>query len=265
VGVSQPLPNQSARVSTAVEGRVMSVLEDGTGPAAVEGQRVEKNKILVQLDDRLARANRDKAAAAAAEMKEQEKQAAYALENAKIDVERLEKLRPMGKKDEELPLVNRIELEKVRIALKDAESKQRAAVARQEANKAEVKALDVQLDLYQIRAPLSGRLGMIQVVVGQTLAVGMQITDVVYLDQVDVVCYVSPRMMSRLARGQSARLKDDEDAEGQVEFVAPIAQPDTGNFAVKVRIENKGAASPGQHGNASGGANRSSLRALRHP
>jgi RND family efflux transporter MFP subunit len=171
-------------------------------------------------------------------LKEQEKQADFALELAKIDVERLEKLRPTGTKPEELPLVSRIELEKARIALKDAESKKRGAVARQESNKAEVKALDEQLALFEIRAPLAGKLGMIQVVPGQTLAVGTPITDVIYLDEVDVLCYASPNLLTQLRRGQTAHLKEDDDAEGTVEYIAPIALAETGNFAVKVRFTN---------------------------
>jgi RND family efflux transporter MFP subunit len=233
LGVTQPLPNMSARVTAPIEGRVLWVLGDGTTPAAIEGQRVEKDQIVVKLDDRVARANRDTAAAAAEDLKEQEKQADYAMEVAKIDVERLEKLKPN---------VSPIEIEKAHIALKDAESKKRGAVARQEQNRAEVKALDEQLALFAIRAPLAGKLGMIQVVPGQTLAVGAPITDVVYLDEVDVLCYVSPNMLTQLRRGQTAHPKDDddEDAEGRVEFIAPVAQADTGNFAVKVRLPNRG-------------------------
>jgi RND family efflux transporter MFP subunit len=238
LGVTQPLPNMSARISAPIEGRVQWVLGEGTTPAAIEGQRVEKNQILVKLDDRVARANRDKAAAAAEEMKEQEKQADYALELAKIDLERLEKLKPTGANNGDIPLVSRIELEKAHLALKDAESKKRGAVARQEQNKAEVKALDEQLTLYEIRSPLAGKLGLIQVVQGQTLVVGTPIADVVHLDELDVLCYVSPSLLPQLRRGQIAQLKDDDDAKGAIEYIAPIAQADTGNFAVKVRFTN---------------------------
>ncbi|HEY1858859.1 MAG TPA: efflux RND transporter periplasmic adaptor subunit [Gemmataceae bacterium] len=239
LGVTQPLPNMSARVSAPIEGRVLWVLGEGTSAEALERQPVEKNQILVKLDDRVARANRDKAAAAAEEMKEQEKQADYALELANLDVERLEKLKPTGANNGDIPLVSRIELEKARLALKDAESKKRGAIARQEANKAEVKALDEQLALYEIRSPLSGRLGMIQVVPGQTLSVGAPIADVVNLNELDVLCHVAPSMLSPLRLGLKAQLKDDDDFVGEVAFIAPIAQADTGNFAVKVRFENR--------------------------
>jgi RND family efflux transporter MFP subunit len=239
LGVTQPLPNMSARISAPIEGRVLWVLGEGTAAEALEQKPVEKNQILVKLDDRVARANRDKAAAAAEDMKEQEKQADLALELAKIDLDRLEKLKGTGGTNGDVPLVSPIELQKASLALKDAESKKRGAIARQVANKAEVKALDEQLALYEIRSPLSGRLGLIQVVPGQTLTVGTPITDVVNINELDVLCFVAPSMLPQLRVGQKAQLKDDDDFVGEVAFIAGLAQAETGNFAVKVRFENR--------------------------
>src|ERR1700686_4950736 len=64
LGTTQPLPEHAARVTTAVEGRVLSVLRSADGKTVSEGQWVKKGDVIVQLDDRIARANRDKAEAA---------------------------------------------------------------------------------------------------------------------------------------------------------------------------------------------------------
>src|SRR5437762_9657234 len=40
-GTTQPLPHCSARISTAVEGHVISVLGDGKGSVVVEGQQLK--------------------------------------------------------------------------------------------------------------------------------------------------------------------------------------------------------------------------------
>ena len=87
-----------------------------------------------------------------------------------------------------------------------------------------------------------GRLGTIQTVPGQTLAVGATVAEVVDLDQIDVLCFVPPHTAGHIALDQPARVvsdqKDAEAAQGKVVFIAVQAQPDTGCFAVKVRFPN---------------------------
>src|SRR5262249_24438720 len=105
------------------------------------------------------------------------------------------------------------------------------------------KAIDEQLDLYTLRVPIAGRLGIVQVVPGQTLAIGTVVAEVVDLAEIDVLAYVPPATAARLATDQSARLASARDAPaplaGKVVFIAVQAQPETGNFAVKVRFPNK--------------------------
>src|SRR5262245_32085570 len=71
LGTTQPLPDRVARVSAPVEGHVLSVLGDGKGKTVAEGDRVAAGQVLVRLDDRVARANRDKLAAGLEELDEQ--------------------------------------------------------------------------------------------------------------------------------------------------------------------------------------------------
>jgi RND family efflux transporter MFP subunit len=243
LGTTQPLPGHFARVSAAVEGRVLSVLGDPGGKAISEGQKVEKGDVLVRLDDRIARANRDTAQAALDEMTEQLKQAGYGVALAQIDLDRLEKLR-QGKMNEPVPLVTQIELDRARIALKDATSKQRLTEAKQKTAEAQLKALNQQLELYSLRAPISGRLGMVRVAPGQTLTVGTPVAEVLDLGEIDVLCYAPPHVVGRLKLGQTARRgvpKEQDSAKlprGKVCFLSVQAQPETGNFAVKVRFPN---------------------------
>src|SRR6516225_2567929 len=56
VGATQPLPDLIARITAPVEGHVVSVLTDENGKPVREGQRVEKNQLIVQLDERAVRA-----------------------------------------------------------------------------------------------------------------------------------------------------------------------------------------------------------------
>src|SRR5437588_7958534 len=60
LGTTQPLPRHAARITAAVEGRVLSVLGDAKGPPVREGQQVAAGQVIVQLDDTVQRANRDR-------------------------------------------------------------------------------------------------------------------------------------------------------------------------------------------------------------
>jgi RND family efflux transporter MFP subunit len=165
---------------------------------------------------------------------------------ARLDVERLEKLQPGDAARDTLPLVSRIELEKARLALKDADSRQKAAAARERSLRSELRALDIALDFHKLRAPIAGYLSAIQVAPGQSLAVSTPVAEVIDLDEIDVVCPVPRHTAEHLAVGQPARLvtnekpeKEESPRDGKVVYIAVQAQPETGNFVVKVRFPNK--------------------------
>jgi RND family efflux transporter MFP subunit len=245
LGVTQPLPNHAARVTAAVEGHVHSLLHDEAGKPIAEGQHVAKGQVIVQLDDRAARASRDKARAGVAELEELKRQADIAEQIARLDVERLEKLQPAGANEKDLPLVSKIELAKARLTHQDAQAKQKAAEARLRGARADLDGLEVHLNYHKLTAPISGTLSAVQASPGQTLAVGTVVADVVDLGEIEVVCFAPRSLVSQLKVGQPARLKngggasDAKDSPGRVTYVAVQAQPETGNFMVKVRIPNR--------------------------
>jgi RND family efflux transporter MFP subunit len=252
VGTTMPLPDHVARVSAPVEGRVLSLFGDSPGSPVAEGQQVEKGTVLVRLDPTLIQANLAKAEAAQEVLREEERQAQYAVELATQEVERLRKL-----KEEEdsrtdgtrRQLVSPVDRLKADYALKDAQSKLKGAKGRLVAGAKEEESLRAQLKLHTLAAPIAGRLGRIQVVPGQTLSVGTTVAEVVDLDdQIDVLCFVPPSLLRRLRTGQQAFAgpveKDataaaESEADGQIEYIAEQAEPETGNFAVKVRFSNK--------------------------
>ncbi len=254
VGTTMPLPDHIARVTAPVEGRVLTVLTGAGSKPVAEGQRVDKGTVLVQLDDIILKANLAKLVATQEVLQEEQKQAELAIDLANIDVERLRKLKEEQDKrrqsGDKIQLVSPVDLDRADIALKDAQSKLKASKGRQAAGVKDVEALTEQLRLYTLVAPISGRVGRIQVVAGQTLAVGTQVAEIIDLDdQIDVLCFVPPSMVRRLQVGQQARSgaveKDpnapaEVEAEGQIEYIAEQAEPETGNFAVKVRFSNKG-------------------------
>lgn len=242
IGATQALPGHVARITAPVEGHVVSLLRDDKDRPVAEGQAVEKDQLIVRLDDRVATAQRDKAVAMQSELTESRTQADLAYQLASLDLDRLTKLNPPGTPETSLPLVSKIEIDKARLAQQDAQSKQRAVTAKEKTLAAELRALNVHLDYHHLRAPIKGVLGPIQVVPGQTLAVGALVAEVTDLGEIDVIAYAPPRLANKLRPGQSARFADkasDDDAQGKVVFVADQAQPDTGSILVKVRFTNR--------------------------
>jgi membrane fusion protein (multidrug efflux system) len=244
VGTTAPLPDRIARVSASVEGRVASILGDSNGKPIVEGQRIEKGTVIVQLDETIIQKSLEKAQAAQEGYREEEHRAQNAVEQAQQEFDRFRKL-----KESNSPLVPAAEWQRVEFALKDAQSKLRAAKSQVASGIKEEESLRVQLKLHSLTAPIAGRVGRIQVMRGQALTVGTFVADVIDLDeQIDVLCFVPPSLVGRLQLGQQARVGANGsgsngatpvETEGQIVFIADQAEPETGNFAVKVRFPNK--------------------------
>jgi RND family efflux transporter MFP subunit len=278
LGTTQPLPNRTARITAPIEGQVVAVLQRARGfhPAfaasslvlgasplevgpfaataaltnarpVVEGQRVNKGDIIVQLDVRVARANRDKAKAALNKLDDQDKQAQVAVDLAQVEVNRLNKLKA-GR-----ITVAESDIQKAALLLKEAKLKKEGVKNDRAAAQADLNALEIQLALHTLTTPIDGRLGRLLVVPGQTLAVGTQVAEVVDLDdQIDVLCFVPPRVARQLKKAQrefgvlAARMGavgeqgvKTAGSQGKVVFISDQAELDSGNIAVKVRFPNK--------------------------
>jgi RND family efflux transporter MFP subunit len=244
LGTTQPLPNRSARISAAVDSRVRWILDDGQHPPLVEGQLIQKGQIIGKLDDSVARENRAKLDATVQSLKEQQQQAAFAVQKVSLEISRKETSLGGTPPNDVIAASLRKDLESLRIDLQDAQSKQKSAAHQYESAVADLKGLDAQLVLYELRSPIAGRLGMVQAVPGQALKVGDLVAEIVDLSAIDVLCFAPPYVAARLAVDQTARLlngKDDDPAapQGKVVFISVQANPDTGNFAIKVRFPNK--------------------------
>jgi RND family efflux transporter MFP subunit len=259
VGTTTPLPERLARVSAPLDGRVRTVAPTGylvaTGlgaPLVGEGQRVFKGAVIVQLDDTITKLNLDKLEATQKSLQQEEHQAELDVELANNDMERLRKLkedddkRPRG--NSYVPLVSAVEMERATIALKTTQSKLSGARSREIAGAKDIEALKGQLRSFALTAPIAGKLGRVSVVPGQMLTAGTPVAEIIDIDdEIDVLCFVPPSMVRKLKVGQEARSgaveKSPEDtgpdAKGYIAYIAEQAEPETGNFAVKVRLSNK--------------------------
>src|SRR5262249_5513339 len=211
-------------ISAPFESVVMSVLRAADGKQIREGQEVQPGDVIAQLDDRVAKADRDRAAASLKALTEEVPQAESAVRVATIEVNRLRQLSHN--------LVSPVEIKKADAALEDAESKLRATRAKVVAGKKDLDALDAKIAMYTLAATRPGRLGRILVVAGQTLSVGTPVADIVDVqDQIDVLSYATPEDARRLALGQTARLggwdaPNEAGPEGPSVFISEQAEPE---------------------------------------
>ncbi len=256
VGATQPLPGDVGRVTAPIEGRVdaLLVVKNAEGKVVKqlhEGDEIAQGEPIVYLDDRILRLNRDKALSAVSTAEQEVSQAQTANNLAAAN---LASQLNLQKKDPSL--VPDIQLKATKAAADDAQSKLLTAQQRHDQAKKDLETLDAQIGLYTLKAPIKGRLGRVTASVGQTLAAGADVAEIVNIDdQIDVLCFVSQRDAARLRADQPANLggfdaRPEEvrttDLGGAVAFVSDKAEPETGCFVVKVRFPNK---SPRLRGN----------------
>jgi len=247
VGTTQPLPDHAARVTSPVAGRVLAVLPSSGDKPIVEGQLVKEGDVLVRLDATAILANLAKAEAAKKILQAEHEVAAFTVKQAALEVKTLEELQ--RKQGSQNLLVSPVQLEKAKLALESAQASVKADDRKLEAADKEQAALNLEIQLYTLTAPRKGRLGRLQVVLGQTLSAGTAVAEVVDIeDEIDVVCFVSPADARKLQLGQQARIGGLEknsmpeasaDPEGKVVYIADQAEAETGSFAVKIRFPNR--------------------------
>jgi multidrug resistance efflux pump len=233
LGTVQPLPDRVARVTAPVEGQVVAVL-----PKVTEGTEVEPDTVLVQLNPTIAQANAEKARALKEALDQELQQARSALPFAQKKYDSLK----------DVPMVPELQKEEARLGVEDAKSKLIAAEKRLLAGEKEMKAAAEQVQLYTLKAGLKGRLDRILVSRGQTIPAGTVVAEVANVEtEVDVLCFVPASALQKLKIDQDAEVGPVLYSEtstvytgptGKIKFIADRADPDTGNFAVKVRFEN---------------------------
>src|SRR5262249_38146850 len=157
-----------------VAGRVIAVLPT-SGKPIVEGQLVEEGDVLVQLDATAVLANLAKAEAAKKVLLADREVAALAVKQAELDLKSLEDLKRT--QSGSTVLVSPIMLEKAGLALESAQASVRAIDRKLEAADKEEAALKLEIRLYTLTAPRKGRLGRLQVVVGQTVSAGAVVAE----------------------------------------------------------------------------------------
>lgn len=183
-----------------------------------EGDRLERGQLLVQVDDRLARAQ---AGVAQAEVSAAEQN----LEQARIELRRLKSLRE--------GLVPAIELDRAQTAVSVAE----AQVERSKANLQEARA---RLALTAVRAPFDGAVVRRLVDPGAWVQPGDPVLQVVSSESPEIRVDASSRLLSQLEPGDMARglRSGGESIPLKVLGVVPALDPVRRTVRIRLRPED---------------------------
>jgi multidrug efflux pump subunit AcrA (membrane-fusion protein) len=245
VGTTQPLPEHAARVTSSVTARVVAVLPKRGEKSISEGQEVEQGDVLVELDATQVVANLAKAEAAKQVLLADREVAVLAHKQAALDLKSLQELKK--NQTTQAVLVSPVMLEKGALAVDSAQASVSSIDRKLEAADKEVAALNIEKKLYTLTAPRKGRLGRLQVAIGQTLSAGSSVAEILSIDdEIDVLCFASAADARKLQNGQLAKIGDierdpnvPEGPDGKVVYISDQAEPDTGSVAIKVRFPNK--------------------------
>lgn len=182
------------------------------------------------------------------------RQAQATLSEARANASRLEALTQEG-------LASQAELDTAHASLQRAEAGLAAAREQVHLWQAQVRQRQSEVGLAEqrvkdtaIRSPISGFVQTRRANVGEFLAAGAPIAEVVKTDTLRLRLAVPERDASRVAVGQRVRVKSEsvtEQPEGSVARVAPGLDTDTRSLLIEADIENPGQLRPGNFVTAS--------------
>jgi RND family efflux transporter MFP subunit len=216
-GTIAALPNQDARVSALLSGRIARML-------VAEGDPVKLDQVLAEIDDRPFRDQLRQAQAAV-------EQAQANLKNAQLSRERNETLFARG-------IAARKDLEDARTQQSVAEA------ALRQANASEALAR-LQLARCQVRTPVAG------IVVKRFVSLGEQVDgtaaqpifEVANLDTVELLGSVPAVYLGKIRIGQTLPITTDafpgKTFTGRVAAISPAVDPATNQGMVRIRIANR--------------------------
>lgn len=214
----------------------------------------QSEAILVAAEANLARLEAGAQAEEIAQVRAGVEQAEVALTRIGDTLARQEQLFAQGIIPEETLLSLRMEYEMARLQYETVqqqlqlvtrgatEEERRAVRAQVQQAEVAVRLAEQQLADTVIRTPFSGLLAIRPVQVGSLIGAGTPVAHVVDIDQVVIETGVSEREVNRLSLGQSVQVHVDALGDvpmpGVIAAIAPVADQQTRNFAVRIRVDN---------------------------
>lgn len=217
-GAVVAMPNQDVKIAALVAGRVDNL-------SVAEGDWVRSGQVVAEIDPRPFADQKRQAAAAVA-------QATAAVENARLNMERTERLFTRG-------IAAGKEVE-------DARSQRAAADAALEQAAAALETADRQISRTHVTSPIAGQVVKRLVSVGEQVdgTAAEPIVEIANLDHVEIAAAVPAEHLGRVRVGQLANVSSDAYAgrsfEGEIIAIAPAVDSATNTALARIRLANPG-------------------------
>jgi RND family efflux transporter MFP subunit len=219
-GAIAAVPNADVRISALVPGRVMML-------RVAEGDAVAAGQVVAEIDPRPLEDQKRQANAAVS-------QARAALENAKLNLDRTDRLFKRG-------IAAGKEVE-------DARAQQATAEAGVETTLAALDTATRNLARAKVTTPIAGHVVKRLVNVGEQVdgTAAQPLVEVANLDVVELAAAVPSEQLAAVRVGQKADVATDAYGDrafaGEVVAIAPAVDPATNAALVRIRVRNPGAA-----------------------
>lgn len=276
LGRTEPLPECVGSLTATVEGHVHGLLVKLGDTVKADQAILQLDPTVAKATLAEKEANRDSLVAALKLLQSlprpvETKAAELAVEQAKIAVEhdqaQIESLRPLLPHNEVSPKVfhdAEVALKQAQVLLQTAQAQLKLmlsgprpeAVAEGQTKIAmaeqAVASSRETLALHTLRAPIAGVVESLNCHPGQTLTIGTSVGEVIDIRRLFVTVYfparvtrlLQPGMVARVDLSEGAHPASESDAKdvvsGKVTFIGSAADPQTGNYAVRILMENTG-------------------------
>lgn len=217
-GIVTAVPNQDVRVSALVPGRVVML-------NVAEGDTVAAGQVIAAIDSQPFEDQKRQAAAAVS-------QARAALENAKLNLDRTDRLFKRG-------IAAGKEVE-------DARAQQATAEAGVETSLAALDTAERQLARSRVASPIGGSVVKRLVNVGEQVdgTAGQPLLEVANLDVVELAANLPSEHLAAVHVGQRVEIASDAYGDrvfaGEVIAIAPAVDPATNAALARIRVTNTG-------------------------
>lgn len=114
------------------------------------------------------------------------------------------------------------------------------SIAQLESAKAQLKIMEVELSNITIKAPFDGVINGQMVEVGDYVSKGTQMFDIVDLNPIEIVGFLTEKQMEYVTEGSdaTAELLRGEEVSGKITFIASAANAETRTFQMEITVDN---------------------------
>lgn len=205
-----------------------------------EGQKVEKDQVLVILDNRVL-----EAALAIAKAKQNVSgKINSAAASQRLHQSRLERLKPLLAQG----AAQQTEIDQTRAELEVAKANVQTAKEEQHINALEAKQIEAQIERRVLRSPIDGIVTEIHKKIGESVTGGTNANDqhvltLVRINPLIVTIHIPTAAAFQISLDQKAQIQFPDYAlnptQGQVFFISPITNAGSDTVKIKIRLDNQ--------------------------